>query len=105
MWMRTKSGWYYPKYPFGTSLMNAITVLLGEREWAFAISPACTTVALLEMFFLARPIVGSFYALLAMAPSVMPDNGILPWHPEVRAMFEIRNGTKQAPTTSVVGLH
>ena len=66
MWMRTKSGWYYPKYPFGTSLLDAITVLLGKREWAFAVSPACTALAVLGMFFLARPIVGSFYALLAM---------------------------------------
>jgi hypothetical protein len=40
-----------------------------------------------------------------LAPSVMSDNAILPWHPQVRAMFEIRRGTKQAPSTSVVGLH
>ncbi|HEX3357658.1 MAG TPA: glycosyltransferase family 39 protein [Tepidisphaeraceae bacterium] len=66
MWVRTKSGWYYPKYPFGTSLLNAVTVLLGRREWAFAIGPASTCLAVLGMFFLSRAIVGSFYALLAM---------------------------------------
>jgi 4-amino-4-deoxy-L-arabinose transferase-like glycosyltransferase len=66
MWLRTKSGWYYPKYPFGLPLLNAITVLLGHREWAFAISPLCASIAVLGMFFLAREIVGSFYALLAM---------------------------------------
>ena len=41
----------------------------------------------------------------ALAPSVMSDNGILPWHPQVRAMFEIQAaGTKQPPTTSAIGL-
>ncbi len=66
MWIRMSSGWYYPKYPFGTSILNAITVLINRREWAFAISPASTCLAVLGMFFLARPIVGSFYALLSM---------------------------------------
>jgi hypothetical protein len=66
MWIRTKDGWYYPKYPFGLSLLNATTVWAGHREWAFAIPPACTAIALLGLFFLAREIVGSFYAVLAM---------------------------------------
>src|SRR5947208_9571974 len=66
MWLRTSSGWYYPKYPFGTSLLYAACVALGRREWAFAVSPICTCLAMLGMFFLSRRIVGSFYALLAM---------------------------------------
>lgn len=66
MWMRTPSGWYYPKYPFGTSLLNAAMILLNHRTWAFAVQPMCATLALLGMFFLARPVVGSFYALLAV---------------------------------------
>src|SRR5262249_24529778 len=39
---------------------------VGKPDWAFWIAPACTALAVLGMFFLARPIVGSFYALLAM---------------------------------------
>jgi 4-amino-4-deoxy-L-arabinose transferase-like glycosyltransferase len=66
MWLRTEDGWYYPKYPFGLPLLNAVPVLLGHREWAFGISALCTSLAALGMFFLARDIVGSFYALLAM---------------------------------------
>jgi hypothetical protein len=66
MWLRTKEGWYYPKYPFGVPLLHSVPVLLGQRGWAFAISPLCTSLAVLGMFFLARDIVGSFYALLAM---------------------------------------
>jgi 4-amino-4-deoxy-L-arabinose transferase-like glycosyltransferase len=66
MWLRTNDGWYYPKYPFGLPLLNAIAVLAHHREWAFAISPACASLAVLGMFFLARECVGSFYALLAM---------------------------------------
>jgi Dolichyl-phosphate-mannose-protein mannosyltransferase len=66
MWMRAKNGWYYPKYPYGSSFLNAFPVLLHRPQWAFSISPACMCLAVLGMFFLARPIVGSFYALLAM---------------------------------------
>jgi hypothetical protein len=66
MWVRTSKGWYYPKYPFGLPLLNAIPVLVGHREWAFEISPVCVSLAVLGMFFLARDVVGSFYALLAM---------------------------------------
>jgi hypothetical protein len=66
MWVRIKSGWYYPKYPFGTSLLNAVMILIGHPEWAFMVSPICASIAILAMFFLARPIVGSFYALLGM---------------------------------------
>src|SRR5438128_1908289 len=29
MWLRTPNGWYYPKYPFGTSLLYAAPVALG----------------------------------------------------------------------------
>jgi len=66
MWLRTESGWYYPKYPFGLPMLYSVPVLLGHREWAFGVSPACTALGVLGMFFLARGIVGSFYALLAM---------------------------------------
>src|SRR5450432_546453 len=70
MWVRTSSGWYYPKYPAGISLLDAIPIIFGGArhgvEWAFLVSPICMTLAVLGMFFLARLIVDSFYALLAM---------------------------------------
>ncbi|HEY7091209.1 MAG TPA: glycosyltransferase family 39 protein, partial [Tepidisphaeraceae bacterium] len=66
MWLRTKDGWYYPKYPFGVALIDAAMIKIGHPLWAFGLSPACTALAILGMFFLARRIVGSFYALLAM---------------------------------------
>jgi len=71
MWLRTGNGWYYPKYPFGVPLLNAIAVLAGHREWAFAISPGSACLAVLGTFFLARDIVGSFYAVLAMIALAM----------------------------------
>ena len=66
MWVRTAKGWYYPKYPFGTSLLNAIPFLFHKAELAFSVSPLTTVLAVLGMFFLAREVVGSFYALLSM---------------------------------------
>jgi hypothetical protein len=69
MWLRTAKGWYYPKYPIGTSFLDAISIWIGgpgHREWTFLISPICMSAAILGMFFLARTIVGSFYGLLAM---------------------------------------
>lgn len=66
----TKADWFYPKYPAGLPLLNAIAIKLGGahhgREWALLISPVCMTGAVLGMFFLARTMVGSFYAILAM---------------------------------------
>ncbi len=68
MWVRTKSGWYYPKYPPGTSVLMATAMILGGphhgRDLAFAVDPFCMTLAVLGMFFLARTIVNSFYSLL-----------------------------------------
>ncbi len=69
MWLRTPKGWYYPKYPFGTSFLDAITMWIGgshHREWAFLISPVCMTLAILGMFFLCRAVVGSFLGLMGM---------------------------------------
>jgi 4-amino-4-deoxy-L-arabinose transferase-like glycosyltransferase len=68
--VHTDAGWYYPKYPAGLPLLNAIALLLGGAkhgpELAFVISPLCMTLSLVGMFLLARSIVGSFYAMLAM---------------------------------------
>jgi 4-amino-4-deoxy-L-arabinose transferase-like glycosyltransferase len=68
--VKTKDGWYYPKYPAGTSVLNAIAIWIGGpshgREWAFLVSPICTTLSVLGLFLLTRAIAGSFYGLLAM---------------------------------------
>ena len=68
--VQTKEGWYYPKYPIGTSVLDAIGIWLGGtaygREGAFLVSPVCAALAVLGMFFLTRAVAGSFYGLLAM---------------------------------------
>jgi hypothetical protein len=64
--IHTQAGWYYPKYPAGGSLLDAIAILIGGREAAFLISPICASLAILGMFFLARAIAGSFSGVLAM---------------------------------------
>jgi hypothetical protein len=64
--IHTQAGWYYPKYPAGISLLNAIAIVIGGREAAFLLSPVCASLAALGMFFLARAIAGSFSGVLAM---------------------------------------
>lgn len=72
MWLRSASGWYYPKYGFGLPLLNAMPVLLSRPQWAFGISPLCAALAVFGLFMLARDVVGSsFYALLAMIALAM----------------------------------
>ncbi len=71
--VNVEAGWYYPKYPVGLSLLDAIAIRLGgdphtlvARGAAFLVSPVCMVLAMLGMFYLARAILGSwFYALLA----------------------------------------
>src|SRR3954469_788907 len=62
-------GGYYPKYPFGQSLLFAIPQILFGRDrgvtWAFAVNPICAVLAVAGTFFLARAIAGSFAAILA----------------------------------------
>ena len=66
----TKEGWYYPKYPLGTSMLNAAAIKIGGeahgRQWAFLVSPISVSLAVLGMFFLTRLVAGSFYGLLGM---------------------------------------
>ncbi|MBC8105517.1 MAG: glycosyltransferase family 39 protein, partial [Anaerolineae bacterium] len=62
-------GGYYPKYPFGQSLLFAIPQMILGRDvgvkWAFAINPICAVLAVAGTFFLARALAGSFAAILA----------------------------------------
>ena len=68
--VHTEAGWYYPKYPVGTSMLDALGIWLGGpkhgREGAFLVSPVCATLAVLGMFLLVRSVAGSFLGLLAM---------------------------------------
>ena len=70
MWLRTPKGWYYPKYPIGTSVLDAAAIWIEAfhhgRDWTFLVSPICMSAAILGMFFLARIFTGSFFAVLAM---------------------------------------
>ncbi|HEY1684583.1 MAG TPA: glycosyltransferase family 39 protein [Tepidisphaeraceae bacterium] len=66
--VHTEAGWYYPKYPAGLPLLNAMLIAIGGvahgRELAFVLSPACMFLTGIGMFLLGRAIVGSFYGLL-----------------------------------------
>lgn len=73
MWVRSESGWYYPKYPLGLPLLNAIALWLDPvagdphgKAWVMLVSPICTTLALVAMFLLVRLVAGSFLAVLGM---------------------------------------
>ncbi len=56
----------YPKYPIGTSIASAIGRHFGGPVGAQLYSPVAASLAVLGMFFLARPFAGSFGGLLAM---------------------------------------
>ncbi len=61
--------WYYPKYPIGLPLLNAIPLWINwdhGKIWSLYISPACTSLALLAMFLLVRTVAGSFMGILGM---------------------------------------
>jgi hypothetical protein len=71
---RTSSGWFYPKYPIGLPVLNAIAIRLAgrasdlaARQAAFAVSPICALLSAVAMFLLTWTLVESpFYALLAL---------------------------------------
>lgn len=67
MWIVTADGSFHPKYPAGVPLLNAIAIWSrgGDPAAAYYVSPICGTLAVLGMFFVARPIVGSLCALFA----------------------------------------
>ncbi|CAN5694689.1 hypothetical protein BH09PLA1_BH09PLA1_37730 [soil metagenome] len=65
----TFDGAYYPKYPFGQSILFAIPQIMFGRDlgvkYAFAVNPICAVLAVAGTFFLARTLAGSFPAILA----------------------------------------
>jgi 4-amino-4-deoxy-L-arabinose transferase-like glycosyltransferase len=70
MWVVTKDGWFYPKYPLGLPVINAALIWIGGREhgvnWAYLVSPYAIAFSLLAMFFMARMAAGSFAGFVAM---------------------------------------
>ncbi len=92
----TREGWYYPKYPAGVPLLNAIAIWLGGArhglEWTFQISPICMTLAALGMFFLTRTMAGSFYGVLAMIMLVTGNTSL--------EMLEVPGS--HAPTLAII---
>ncbi len=69
MFVRMPNGDYFPKYPFGLPLLYAPFFWLFSPAhapiWAFVVSPATATLAVLGTFFLARVVAGSFAAVMA----------------------------------------
>jgi 4-amino-4-deoxy-L-arabinose transferase-like glycosyltransferase len=69
MWIVTREGMVYPKYPLGVSLLvaavlKAFGLATGVRA-AYWISPVLLILALMAVFLLVREVAGSFAGLLA----------------------------------------
>src|SRR5262249_14935190 len=61
--------WYYPKYPIGLPLLDAIPLWVNWEHgkiWALYVSPIGAALGVLGMFFLARQLAGSFIGIMAM---------------------------------------
>ncbi len=68
---------YYPKYPIGLPLLYAGALRVGGETWGpwlvYRVSPVAMTLAMLGVFLLARPVVGSLAGLLtAIVVAVSP---------------------------------
>lgn len=70
MWIGTKWGVFYPKYPVGLPILYAIAIKLGGAahavQSAYLVNPFCMTLALVAVYLLVRLACGSFGALLGM---------------------------------------
>ncbi|MGA2583689.1 MAG: glycosyltransferase family 39 protein [Tepidisphaeraceae bacterium] len=67
MWDLGRDGWFYPKYPFGTPLLDASAIWLTpghDVRAAFAISPICAALSVAAIFLLGRMLAGPFWGLL-----------------------------------------
>jgi hypothetical protein len=67
MWIQGTNGWYYPKYPIGVPLLDAMAIWAagGHNNLAACyVSPVCAAGAVLGMFLLARTLAGSVCGLL-----------------------------------------
>ncbi len=66
MWFRTADGWYYPKYPPGVPLLNAMAIWMGgDNTSAYFLQPACAVAGVLAIFLLGRALAGSFLGVMA----------------------------------------
>lgn len=70
MWVMTEDGRNFPKYPAGLPLLFAAMFWVGGDAWgpwlSNLVSPVCTALAVLGMFFIGRLLAGSFAGILAM---------------------------------------
>lgn len=61
--------WYYPKYPIGLPLLDAIPLWFNwehGKDWAYFVSPVSSALSILAMFLLIRAIAGSYMGILGM---------------------------------------
>ncbi len=66
MWIGTREGRFYPKYPLGQPLLMALAVKTAGLRAAYWVSPLLMTLALLGVFLLVRDVAGSLAGLLGM---------------------------------------
>ena len=66
MWIGTREGKFYPKYPLGQPLLVALAVKAAGLRAAYWINPLLMTLALLGVFRLVREAAGSIAGLLGM---------------------------------------
>lgn len=66
MWIGTRDGRFYPKYPLGQPLLVALAIKAAGLRAAYWVNPLLMTLALVGIFLLGREIAGSFAGLLAM---------------------------------------
>jgi hypothetical protein len=65
MWIGTREGRFYPKYPLGQTLLVALAVKTAGLRAAYRVNPLLMTLALLGVFLLGREAAGSLVGLLA----------------------------------------
>lgn len=61
--------WYYPKYPIGLPLLDAIPLWINwqhGKDWAYFVSPLSSAFSILAMFLTVRAIAGSYMGILGM---------------------------------------
>jgi hypothetical protein len=68
MWIKAENGKYFPKYPVGLSVIDAVTLKLGGAKFGvpltFLVNPVAIALALAATFWLLRLAIGSFAAML-----------------------------------------
>lgn len=73
MWVRAPDGTNYPKYPIGLPMLYAASLkLFGDApdangvRWAYLVSPICSALSMLGVYFLGRRVAGVLASICAM---------------------------------------